>query len=63
MIKEVGAVFNDYNWTREDYSSLLTENGFEILETLNPLGKDNEGYEWQSEKEVSPYLIYVLKKK
>ncbi len=63
MIKKVGAIFYDYNWLEDDYSKLFTSNGFEILETHHPLGKDNEGYAWSSEKECSPYIVYVLKKK
>jgi hypothetical protein len=63
MIKKVGAIFYDYNWLEDDYSKLFTANGFEILEVHHPLGKDNEGYDWSSEKESSPYIVYVLKKK
>lgn len=62
FIKDCGAVFHDYNWTDEDYSKAIKQNGFEIVTRHYPLGKENEGYAWISEKRTSPYILYVLKK-
>lgn len=62
LIKEVNAVFYDYNWTNKDYCNLFKEHGFKILEIHFPLGKENEGYKWLSEKTVSPYILYVIQK-
>lgn len=63
LIKEVNAVFYDYNWTNEDYSQLFKENGFKILETHFPIGKKTDNYKWLSEKTASPYILYVIQKK
>jgi SAM-dependent methyltransferase len=62
IIKGVEAVFFDYHWTDENYCAAFESNGFEILERHLPLGNEEDGYEWFSEKEVSPYIVYVLKK-
>ena len=62
-IKEVNSLFCDYNWTNEDYLNVIKNNGFEIAKIHFPLGKDADGINWKSEKEASPYVIYVLKKK
>lgn len=62
-IKDVGAVFCDYNWTNEDYLEVIQKSDFEILEIHFPLGKDDDGIQWLSEKHTSPYVIYVLRKK
>ncbi len=61
-IKEVDVIFTDYNWLNEDYVEIIEGNGFQILETLSPLGKGNDPYPWFSEKDTSPYLIYVARK-
>jgi len=62
VIKDVGATFYDYYWTNTDYLELITQNGFKLLETHYPIGKEGEGYEWFSEKEFSPYVVYVMQK-
>ena len=62
VIKDVGAVFYDYNWTNEDYLEEINNNGFEVLKIHHPIGRKNEGYKWLSEKNYSPYVIYVLRK-
>ncbi len=61
-IKGVNVVFYDYNWTYKDYVSLLEDNGFEVLETHFPIGKEGEHYTWKSEKYHSPYIVYVVRK-
>lgn len=62
LIKDVGVVFYDYNWTNEDYLEIINNQGFEVLKVHRPLGKDNEAYKWKSEKKHSPYILYVLRK-
>lgn len=61
-IKEVGALFFDYNWLDADYQCAFKESGFDVLEHHTPYGKATDGYPWQSETDHSPYAIYVLKK-
>ena len=61
-LKEAGAVFQDYQWTDHDNREMFSESGFEILETVAPLGRDDEGGEWLSEMRTAPFLMYVLRK-
>ena len=53
----------DIFWTESDYHKLFDLAGLEIEETYKPLGRDNEPYTWISEKEIAPWIIFVLKKK
>jgi SAM-dependent methyltransferase len=53
----------DIFWTVSDYHKLFDLAGLEIEETYKPLGRDNEPYHWVSEKEIAPWMIFVLKKK
>ena len=62
FIKSVGVTFYDYQWTNEDYLALFKDAGFKVLKLHSPKGKDTDGIEWLSEKEFSPYSIYVLQK-
>ena len=62
VIRDVGATFYDYNWTHQDYIDSINKSGFKVLKIHSPLGKDTDGYKWRSEKETSPYIIYVLQK-
>lgn len=61
-IKNNGAVFTDYNWLNEDYIEVLEGSGFDVIETLSPKASSDEDH-WLSEKEFSPFLIYVARKK
>eukprot|EP01089_Gocevia_fonbrunei_P019912 TRINITY_DN71_c0_g1_i1.p1 TRINITY_DN71_c0_g1~~TRINITY_DN71_c0_g1_i1.p1 ORF type:complete len:242 (-),score=42.87 TRINITY_DN71_c0_g1_i1:21-746(-) len=62
LIPELQLEFVDYLWDNKDYVHCLNASGFEILETHGPLGKENEGYVWKSEKEHPIFLIYVARK-
>lgn len=61
-IKDVGAIFYDYNWTNKDYLEFIKNNNFKVIKIHYPLGKKNEKYAWLSEKQYSPYIVYILKK-
>jgi hypothetical protein len=37
--------------------------GLEIEAIFKPLGYDHEPFTWISEKEIAPWMIFVLKKK
>jgi SAM-dependent methyltransferase len=52
----------DIFWSVSDYKKLFCLAGLEIEETYKPLGYDNEPFEWISEKEIAPWMIFVLKK-
>lgn len=52
----------DIFWSVDDYIKLFDMAGLEIEATYKPLGYDNEPYNWISEKEIAPWMIFVLKK-
>jgi hypothetical protein len=49
----------DIFWTDADYREMFASAGLEILEVHRPLGNDADPFEWVSEREVSPWAIYV----
>jgi ubiquinone/menaquinone biosynthesis C-methylase UbiE len=59
---EINITFNDYFWTEEDYRKVFAKAGLDICEVHYPLGKDNEGYDWQAEKTKSPFVMFLAKK-
>jgi len=61
-LKEVDLELYDYYWTDADYKNIITLSKFSLLEQLSPLGKEDDNYDWLSEKNVSPYIIYALQK-
>jgi SAM-dependent methyltransferase len=52
----------DIFWSMDDYYKLFRISGLEIEAIYKPLGYDNEPYEWISEKEIAPWMIFVLNK-
>jgi ubiquinone/menaquinone biosynthesis C-methylase UbiE len=52
----------DIFWTEDDYHKLFNLAGLELESTYKPLGRENEPFEWVSEKEIAPWMIFVLKK-
>ncbi len=52
----------DIFWTVDDYHKLFNIAGLEIESIYKPLGYENEPFEWISEKEIAPWIIFVLKK-
>jgi SAM-dependent methyltransferase len=53
----------DILWTEDDYHALFELAGLEIEATYKPLGFKNEPYNWIVEKEIAPWIIFVVKKK
>jgi SAM-dependent methyltransferase len=49
----------DVFWTDADYREMFTSAGLEILEVHRPVGNDADPIQWVSEREVSPFAIYV----
>jgi SAM-dependent methyltransferase len=49
----------DIFWTDADYREMFSSAGVEILEVHRPLGTDADPFEWVSERDVSPWAIYV----
>lgn len=52
----------DVFWTVEDYDEVFRRAGLEVVTTYKPLAKEEEPYEWVSETEVAPWMIYVLRR-
>jgi hypothetical protein len=52
----------DIFWSENDYEKLFNLARLEIEATYKPLGYDNEHFEWVSEREIAPRIIFVLKK-
>jgi len=52
----------DIFWTEEDYKVLFGLAGLNIEAIYKPLGFDNEPFTWINEKEIAPWIIFVLNK-
>lgn len=63
LFKENNYVISIYYWTENDYREVLREAGLEVVLVHKPLGRDDEGFAWMNEKEISPYTVYVAKKR
>jgi SAM-dependent methyltransferase len=50
----------DFLWFHDDYLDLFAAAELEIVAEHRPLGRDDEPYEWRSEVDVSPWVIYVV---
>jgi SAM-dependent methyltransferase len=53
----------DIFWTVSDYYKLFGLARLEVEAIYRPLGYDNEPFEWVTEKEIAPWMIFVLKQK
>ncbi len=51
----------DILWDENSYRDMFHQAGFEVIEVYNPLGKKEDKISWKSEKEIAPWVIYVLK--
>ncbi|MCX6253897.1 MAG: hypothetical protein NTV31_05400 [Bacteroidia bacterium] len=52
----------DIFWTVPDYNKLFDLAGLQIESAYKPLGSEKDPFEWVSEKEIAPWMIFVLKK-
>lgn len=52
----------DVLWTDADYQKLFGLAGLTVEAAYRPLGTSDEPFDWVSEKEIAPWVIYVLKK-
>jgi SAM-dependent methyltransferase len=52
----------DVFWTESDYQKLFARAGLEMEAFYKPLGKEDEPIKWVSEKEIAPWMIFVLRK-
>ena len=51
---------DDFLWFHHDYLDLFAAAELELLAEHRPLGREDEPYEWRSETEVAPWVIYVV---
>lgn len=51
---------DDFLWFHQDYLDLFAAAELDLLAEHRPLGRDDEPYEWRSETEIAPWVIYVL---
>jgi len=52
----------DIFWSMEDYNKLFNLAGLKMELTYKPLGYNNEPFDWKSEKEIAPWMIFILNK-
>jgi ubiquinone/menaquinone biosynthesis C-methylase UbiE len=52
----------DILWSDEAYQETFQHVGFEVEKVYRPLGKQCEPYAWVNEMNISPWVVYVLKK-
>lgn len=52
----------DVLWPDEDYRDVYAQAGLAVIEVHRPLGVAGEPYEWISESEIAPWVIYVLRR-
>lgn len=53
----------DIVWFHEDYVNLFATSELDLVAHHKPLGREDEPYEWLTETEIAPWVIYVLGKK
>jgi SAM-dependent methyltransferase len=53
----------DILWFNKDYLELFDKANLELIETIKPLGKDDEPFVWINETKIAPWVIYVLRPK
>jgi hypothetical protein len=49
----------DIFWTDADYRTTFASAGLEVMEVHRPMGNDADPFQWVSERDVSPWAIYV----
>lgn len=52
----------DIFWTVADYHKMFEIAGLKVEAIYKPLGSKDEPYNWISEKEIAPWMIFVLNK-
>ena len=53
----------DIIWFEENYKDVFTKAGLEVVEIYKPLAKVEEPFNWINETRISPWTIYVLKRR
>jgi SAM-dependent methyltransferase len=50
----------DIIWFDDAYRDVYKKSGLKLLETLKPLAKESEPFQWINETKIAPWTIYVL---
>jgi len=53
----------DVLWTDESYLETYARAGLKLVKAYRPLARRDEPYQWVNETMISPWVIYVLKKR
>jgi ubiquinone/menaquinone biosynthesis C-methylase UbiE len=52
----------DVIWTDKSYRETFKKAELELVKTYKPLAREDEPYRWVNERQIAPWVIYVLKK-
>lgn len=65
IMKDVGdqRPVEDVVWSDEDYRVVFKRAGMELVQRAEPLGKEDEPYQWINEERIPPWIIYILEPK
>ena len=61
-LKHPSIEFCDYFWKESDYIECFQNVKLNLLKIHKPIGSENDPYNWEDEKLVSPFTVYILKK-
>ena len=50
----------DILWTDESYREVYASAGLRLVATYKPLARGDEPYQWVNERNIAPWVIYVL---
>ncbi len=53
---------DDIMWSDKDYQIAFEKGNLNVVEKYTPFGYENEPYQWINETEISPWIIYILKR-
>ncbi len=59
---EDGRAVEDVVCTDEDYRTVFADAGLRVVDVAQPLGRDDEPFDWISEIEIAAWTIYALEK-
>lgn len=63
FLKDLDIEFINYLWDKNDYQEIINKSGFKIREIHYPLAELSNNFQWVSEVQYPPYVVYVLQKK
>lgn len=60
--RDINLTIDDYFWMEKDYREVFGNAGLVVTEVYNPLGREDDCYEWKDEKNISPHSIIICNK-